>query len=183
VHELIVILPLKLRGVETGEPASAISARPATSTTQPAGQVALEQLMTRLSEMARTLQSQYRQKLSEMERASLNLAVAIASRLVHQTIRNGDFGIEKLVHDMIEQLNVKEPITIYLHPEDHLSLEQRLANRTPTDWAASAVRFVTDGSLERGCCRAEAAELQIVSRLDEQIASIHKHLTASIDDG
>ena len=57
-----------------------------------------------------------------MQKLAVELAVAIASRLLHDQIQAGDYPVENLVRTVVERLDTPQPVTVFLHPEDLAAL-------------------------------------------------------------
>jgi len=139
-------------------------------------QAALDSVTAALQEF----QEREKLRLTEMQQVAIELAVAIASRLTHAKIHAGDFGIEGLVREVLEQVDRKQPATLYLHPQDMALLEKR-AGDEPTLFATSQpVRLAADPALARGNCRAEWGDVSILSAWQQQLPEIHQHLLRGI---
>src|SRR5947209_3319653 len=102
MFELNVTLPHPLRDVELIDPRTPIAADVPTASAT--AQEALNQLVARLSETAQQLQTGYRRQLSDMNKATVILATAIAEKLLHQKLARGEFPVEALVRSVTEQL-------------------------------------------------------------------------------
>ena len=82
-----------------------------------------------LTSAAMALRKDVDRMRGEMEAAAVELAMAVASRLIHKAIDAEAFGVEELVHELTARLEGDRAVTVFLHPED-LKLLQR---RTPAD--------------------------------------------------
>jgi flagellar assembly protein FliH len=143
---------------------------------------ALQRVMNRLVEVAEELQDQQRQRLEEMQRAAVELAVAVASRLVHERLDKGEFAVEALVRQAVDRLGVNQPVTVYLHPSDLALLEKRLATGSHPALNLTALRLTADASLGRGDCRAEAGDLSVLAKMQEGLADIRRHLLDTLPE-
>jgi flagellar biosynthesis/type III secretory pathway protein FliH len=119
--------------------------------------------------------------LDEWQRSAVELAVTIAARLVHDSIRAGDFAVEEVVRSAIELLGPRGPFAVRLHPADVTLLETRLGGETLAT-SADAVTVTADASIERGGCTVEAPEATVTSRLAEQLATMREELLRSLAD-
>ena len=190
--EIDIPLRSRLRGVERINPAMPLApaapvvaarAAPAPAAHDLEQDVALSQLLKNLSSAARDLQAQYRQRLVESEKATVQLAVAIAGRLIHEKLAASEFAVEKLVHKVVERLETREPVTVFLHPLDLALLEQRLQGQ-PNPWGMErSLTFAAAAAMGRGCCRAEAGEWRVDAQLDVQLADIRDRLLRSVGQG
>jgi flagellar assembly protein FliH len=140
---------------------------------------AIERTLTSLQEAVKGLEAQQRQRLVELQRMAVELSVAIASRLVHETLRAGDFAVEALVRKAVAKLEPRGPVTVRLHPEDVKLLEQRLKGQ-PLLPENADVHLVADPALGRGGCRAEAGDILVTSQWEGQLEEIRQHLLRSV---
>jgi flagellar biosynthesis/type III secretory pathway protein FliH len=67
-----------------------------------------------------------------------------------------------------------------LHPLDLALLEKRLAADGAAPFDRAALRLAGDAGLGRGGCRAEAGDLHVVARVEEQLADIRRHLLETL---
>ena len=61
-----------------------------------------------------------------------------------------DVGLEEVVREVIEQIDRKQPATLFLHPADLALLEGRIENLDSLFQANEKLRFDTDATLARG---------------------------------
>lgn len=199
-HEVVIPLRRPLRNVLVADPQAplAVSAPPAMPTPVAAPEPArvdparaaqeqrwreereaIERTLASLLEAARTLEGQHRQRLTEMQRVAVELAVAIASRLIHAKIEAGEFNIQALVQKAVEQLDPRQPVTMRLNPQDLALLQARMGGQ-PLLHESVEVRLVPDPALGRGDCRAEAGDVSVLSQLPAQLEEVRKHLLRSV---
>jgi len=133
-----------------------------------------------LTEATRSLHDQERAGLAEMQQAAVELAVAIASHLIHDKIEKGDFAVETLVRKAVQRLGAKQLVTVCLHPDDIALLERRVGGDTVLFGSTAEIRLVPDRSLGRGDCRAEAGEVKVLAQVEAQLAGIRRHLLRSL---
>ncbi len=86
----------------------------------------IETMLARLVDSVHQLQLDHRLRLAELQQAAVEIALTIATRLLHQQINAGDFNIEAMVREMVGQLGDDVPVTIRLNPQDLLLVERRL---------------------------------------------------------
>jgi flagellar biosynthesis/type III secretory pathway protein FliH len=140
---------------------------------------AVLQTLDGLKAAVRDLQAQQRQRVGELRTMTVELAVKIAERLVHEKIQAGDYNLEGLVRDLVKQLDADQPVTIRLHPDDLALLERRLAGQ-PLLTEGPETRYVADPTVEHGNALAEAGSLSVQSNREKQLADIHEHLLRSV---
>lgn len=141
---------------------------------------AIERTLAAMMEAARALAAERDQRRSEMQRVAVELAVTIASRLIHERIDAGQFALETLVRQTVERLDPSQPVIVRLHPDDIILLEKRLGNNQPLLPHRKDISIVADPGLERGACRAEAGAVRVLSQWKDQLEEIHQHLLRSV---
>jgi hypothetical protein len=116
-------------------------------------------------------------RLREWQRAAVELAATLATRLLHDRIAAGDFPMEAKVRDMLAQAGDDSPATVYLNPADLDVLQARLGG--PLVPGRDDPRFVPDPSLGRGDCRVESKEAVLVSEITRELQEIRDDLLRS----
>jgi flagellar biosynthesis/type III secretory pathway protein FliH len=139
---------------------------------------AIQQTLARLREAASEIVGQRDRRRDEWQRAAVELAVTLATRLVHDEVQGGRFAVENLVKSMVEQLPPGEPVRVALHPDDLALLQSRLGDRPLTE--GKEVRLAADSTLGRADCRVEAGDVMLVSQLEVQLAEMRRELLRSL---
>jgi len=143
---------------------------------------AIEAFFGSVEEQLKDVEDRRRQALGELQQLAVELAVSIASRLVHDTIDADAFAVDKMVGQMLARFENAEPTEIRLHPDDLQLLKRRVEGKPPP-WANhSSYRLVADAKLKRGDCRIESGDFGMLSRVDLQLSEIRHHLLESLDD-
>jgi flagellar assembly protein FliH len=117
--------------------------------------------------------------LHELREAAVELAHAIASKLVFQQLATGTFPVDRLVAEVLRRLDTHEPATVKLHPED-LALVQQDEEFVRSLESEGGVRLIADPKLTRGDCRAAAGETTVVYELRRQIEEIRRELLSTV---
>jgi flagellar biosynthesis/type III secretory pathway protein FliH len=186
-HEFLISTTRPLHGVhlEDSHSAAEAVAAPAALAAAAVNQAeaeALRRLLLQLSDVAEELQAQQKRRLEEMQQVAVELAVAIASRLVHERLQSGDFAVESLVQQAVQRLETNQPVTVYLNPDD-LALLERHGARPDAPLAGEApLRLLADSALGRGDCRAEVGDVQVLTQVREQLGEIRRHLLEALPD-
>jgi len=143
---------------------------------------AIEAFFESVEEQLKEAESRRRQTLGELQQLAVELAVSIASRLIHDAIDADAFAVDKMVGQMLARFENAEPTEIRLHPADLQLLKRRVEGKPPP-WADhSAYRLVADAKLGRGDCRIESGDFGMLSGVDLQLSEIRHHLMESLDD-
>lgn len=119
--------------------------------------------------------------LDELRAVAVELAHAIASKLVFQKIASNSFPVDRLVSEVLGRLSNREPATVRLHPDDLAVLNKdKLVGVAGTIDSEREVRLVADASLARGDCKAVAGEITVIYELRRQIEEIRAELLSTV---
>lgn len=140
----------------------------------------IETLLARLLDSVHELQSNQQRRLSELQQAAIEIALTIATRLLHRQIIAGEFDIAAMVKDMVGQLGDDVPVTVRLNPEDLALLEKRLEGQPLFPELPNSPKLVADTSLGRGDGRVEGKATTLLSELPGQLTEIREDLMRSL---
>lgn len=118
-------------------------------------------------------------RLRGWQRAAIELAMTIATRLLHERVVSGEFPMEAKVRDMVAQLGETGPVTIRLHPDDLDALTWRLGGK-PLLPNKSDPQLVPDPALARGECQVEGKESMLLSDVTRELQDIRDELLRSL---
>jgi flagellar biosynthesis/type III secretory pathway protein FliH len=180
IQELTIRVPAGLRDVVLVDAAAPLG--PVENHMLHEQRQALRTVLGKLMEVAGELQDQRRQRLEEMQQVAVEIALAVASRLVHEKLEKADSGVEELVRQAVQRLNTSQPITIALHPKDLDLLQNRSGKAVPLSADGGPLRMIGDPSLNRGDCRADAGDTSLLADVQEQLADIRRHLLETLPE-
>lgn len=118
-------------------------------------------------------------RLVEWQQAAVELALTIATRLLHERIESDSFAIDAKVSDMIAQLGDDAAVTVRLNPADLALLNARLGGRPLVPYRGDP-RFVADPNLGRGDCQVEGRESMLLSDVVRELDEIRDELLRSL---
>lgn len=118
-------------------------------------------------------------RLQQLQKVAVELALTIATRLLHERVQSGEFQMETKVRDMIAQMGDEAPAVVHLNPIDLALLESRLEG-APLLPGKDDPRIVPDASLARGDCRVEGREGMLLSDLTRELQEIRDDLLRSL---
>jgi flagellar biosynthesis/type III secretory pathway protein FliH len=136
-------------------------------------------VLNNLNSAIAELRKDQSERLLQWQRAAVELAMTIATRLLHEKVVSGDFPMEAKVRDMLQQLEDEAPVAVRLNPEDLKLLESRLGNE-PLLPGQDNPRLVPDTTLARGECRLEGKETMLLSDVGRELAEIRDELLRSL---
>ena len=136
--------------------------------------------LIQLQQVTRCSEEQLSGLMSEVREATIELAHAIAAKLIFEQIERDRFPIENLVHEVLARLPTREAAIIRLHPADLALLEELPAIRGSGAEGERSLQYVADATLARGDCRATAGEIKVVYELRHQIEEIRRQLLSTV---
>ncbi len=130
-----------------------------------AGAKRAEAMLRRLAQTIEELGALRTQMVHQTERQMVQLAIAVARRVVGREIAlDGDL-IVAMARVALDRLGERTPATIRLHPEDLAAIGQ-------AEWAGPHVRVVGDPTLSRGGCLVESEFGLIDASVDAQFEQL-----------
>ena len=115
----------------------------------------------------------------EMQEATVELACAIASKLIFEEVDSDRFPIANLVHEVISRLDTTAAAVVRLHPDDLALIQQQpMISGTGED---RSLEFVADPTLNRGDCKAKSGEISVVYQLRRQIDDLRRQLLSTVN--
>ncbi len=140
---------------------------------------ALEEAAAQLQHAAKTMQVHWQQILMpELQQTTIELAHAIAAKLVLDRVHSDQFPIENLVREVVERLSTDQPIVVKLHPADLSVWQQHVESHISATTLGDHVCVQADASLARGDCKAASGEMSIVYELRRQIEELRQQLVS-----
>jgi flagellar assembly protein FliH len=124
-----------------------------------------------LRRMAHTVEELERLKASlvhQTERQVVQLALALARRIVRRELTLDPDLVGAMAHVALERLGDASPATIRLNPEDYAVV----ASQRGEPWAGANVSVVPDAALPRGGCHVESAFGVIDASVDAQLGEL-----------
>lgn len=102
------------------------------------------------------------------------LSVEIARKILVQKVQNGDYQIESIVKEALENAPTRQDVVVHLNPQDLVQC-QRLQQDDPTG-TLSGIKFVSDPSIGRAECLLESPKGIIESLIDQHLERIGEAL-------
>jgi flagellar assembly protein FliH len=137
-----------------------------------AGNRRSDAMLRRLGETLEELASLRRTLLQQSERQLVQLALAIARRIVRREIAADEELLTALARVAIDRLGDSGPATIHLHPDDFA----RAAARGAHQWEAAHVSVVADPAVSRGGCLVESPFGFVDAGIDAQFQELARAL-------
>ena len=144
-----------------------------------AGVKRTDAVLRRLGETIDELAGLRRQILHQSEQQLVQLALALARRIVRRELAADDELLGALARVALERLGEARPATIRLHPED---FARSTAGRLE-QWAAAHVSVVADPTVNRGGCLVESPFGFVDASIEAQLQELAGALLESAHPG
>ena len=138
-------------------------------------------MVVQLVETVQELQQQQRQSLTEMQQATVELAVAAASWMTGTAIEADQFAVDDLVRLALQRLEADAPVRVHLNPQDHALLVS-LLRQTPEAELLEQIVCVENPTLARGSCRMESGNRILVSDMETRLEEIRRLWMENLND-
>lgn len=154
---------------------------PTNNTGHTASAQELENQKTRFAKLCQTLGNiteklrQFSDEASTKHKEQIaKLSVEIARKLLMQKVQKGDYEIESIVKEALENAPTLRDVVVHLNPEDLASC-QKLQADVPNSGLAD-IKFVADSNIGRAECLLETPKGIVKSSFDEQLERISEAL-------
>jgi flagellar assembly protein FliH len=127
-----------------------------------------EAILRRLTQTIEELTTLRSQMIHQTERQMVQLALAIARRVVHREVSLDQDLLIAMARVALDRLGDSAEVTIRLHPEEYAATgAARVAQLT-----AASVTVVADARVQRGGCRVESSVGALDVGIDAQLQEI-----------
>jgi|GEM_PF-2206669 len=117
--------------------------------------------------------------IEEFQAAAIELALTVATRLLHERVVENNYAIEEIVRDMVGQLIDDTPVAIRMNPKDVELLERRLGGE-PLLSGTNDPRLIADATLRRGECNVEGRSSIIMTDVARLLGEIRTEMLRSL---
>lgn len=121
-------------------------------------------------------EEQARQALAEAEREMVELALAVASKILAKEIAENPTVVLPIVRAAIDKVRDQEQVTVRVHPDDYelvLAARLELSSMLSRD---NALSVVADGALKSGDCVLDTPYGTVDARIDTQLELVKSAL-------
>ncbi len=102
------------------------------------------------------------------------LSVEIARKILMQKVEDGDYEIQSIVKEALNNAPTRQNIVVHLNPEDLAECQKALRNEP--DGTLKDVKFVSDSNIGRAECLLESPKGIVESLINEHLDRISKAL-------
>jgi len=136
-----------------------------------AGGKRAEAMLRRVAQTIEELGNLRQTLIHETEREMVQLALALARRVVHREVTLDPELAAALAHVALERLGTNTPATIRLNPEDYTIVAQDSSR-----WGGQTVTVVPDPAISRGGCLVESAFGSVDATIERQFDELSRAL-------
>ncbi len=129
-----------------------------------------------LESAAEKLHAVYEKMVVEHRQAIAKLAVEIARKLLAQKVKEGDYQIETIVQEALNNVPTRQDIVIKLNPAD-LEKCQQMSQK---DSALASVKFIADPSIGAAECIVETPKGKVESLIDDHLEHVARALSKAV---
>ncbi len=129
-------------------------------------------MLRRLTQTLDELMALRTQMIRQTERQMVQLAIAVARRIVHREVTLDQDLILAMARVALDRLDEAAHVTVRLHPEEF----EATATTRASKWTSSHVTVVADPRVGRGGCRVESEFGTIEASVDAQIQEVARAL-------
>jgi flagellar biosynthesis/type III secretory pathway protein FliH len=127
-----------------------------------------------------TLRTQHEEIFRAAEETVVRLSVAIAQRIVGDTVRVDDAVVLTTVRRALEHAAEAQRVNVHVHPSDLQLVEQHASGWAGLTPRARTVRFQADPHVGRGGCVVETESGHVIADLDEQLRTLEAALVERV---
>ncbi len=99
-----------------------------------------------------------------------HLSVEIARKILMYKVENGDYEIESIIKEALENAPGREELTVHLHPDDLEKCQK--AQEDELRGVLAGVKLVSDSNIGRAECLIESPKGIVKSLIDENLERI-----------
>lgn len=149
----------------------------------------VQNVLEHLGESVEEFESRRQSMIGELQTVAVEIAVAVASKLVFRELENAESVALPLVQQLVENLDQRFQCKVWLNPDDltivedskRIDCEQDSSNAS-TAQNEQPIVFIADPKLARGDCRIDNGSETLISSIQSKLSEIRHHLIESLQD-
>jgi flagellar assembly protein FliH len=136
-----------------------------------------EQAMQVIEGAAEKLYRVYEKMIVEHRQAIAKLAVEIARKILAQKVKEGDYQIESIIQEALNNAPTRQDIVVRLNPQDLARCQQM---QQQGEGAYADVKFVADPGIGPAQCVVETPKGKVESLIDEHLEQVGRALSKAV---
>ncbi len=135
-----------------------------------------QQAIRVLEAAAEKLHRVYEKMVVEHRQAIAKLAVEIARKILAQKVKDGDYQIESIIQEALNNAPTRQNIVVRLNPQDLARCQQMQQG----DGTLASVKLVTDPDIGPAQCVIDTPKGRVESLIDEHLEQVSRALTKAV---
>lgn len=135
-----------------------------------------EQAMQVIEAAAEKLHRVYEKMIVEHRQAIAKLAVEIARKILAQKVKDGDYQIESIIQEALNNSPTRQNVVVRLNPQDLARCQQMQQG----DGAFASVKLVADPDIGPAQCVIDTPKGKVESLIDEHLEQVARALTKAV---
>jgi flagellar biosynthesis/type III secretory pathway protein FliH len=127
-----------------------------------------------INEVVTKLNQLYEKVFAEQKEEIARLSVEIARKVLMQKVEDGDYKIESIIKEALNNAPTRQDIVVHLNPEDLEECQEALKENP--GGSLSDIKFVSDSNIGRAECLLESPKGVVESLINEHLERISKAL-------
>jgi flagellar biosynthesis/type III secretory pathway protein FliH len=123
------------------------------------------------------LHTVYEKMIVEHRQAIAKLAVEIARKILAQKVKDGDYQIESIIQEALNNSPTRQDVIIRLNPQDLLRCQQM---QQQGEMAVAGVKFVADPGIGPAQCVVETPKGKVESLIEEHLEQVNRALCKAV---
>lgn len=134
----------------------------------------IKSVVAGLQETIEEYEQRRQQSLHELQKIAVELGVLAGGHVARTEIERDNVGIERLITDAVEKLQILEAAKVRIHPADHELLNHHLGTKA-VPWDGERMSVVADETMERGELRLDTKSGRAVySNVKLRVDELHE---------
>ena len=135
-----------------------------------------EQAMQVIEAAAEKLHRIYEKMIVEHRQAIAKLAVEIARKILAQKVKDGDYQIESIIQEALNNSPTRQNVVVRLNPQDLARCQQMQQG----DGAFASVKLVADPDIGPAQCVIDTPKGKVESLIDEHLEQVARALAKAV---
>ena len=135
-----------------------------------------DKAMQAMEAAAKKLQLVYEKMIVEHRQAIAKLSVEIARKILSQKVKDGDYQIESIVQEALNNAPARQNIVVRLNPQDLAKCQQMQQG----DSALASVKLVADPGIGPAECVVETPKGKVESLIDGHLEQVTRALSKAM---
>jgi flagellar biosynthesis/type III secretory pathway protein FliH len=132
------------------------------------------QSLKALNDAVAKLNNFYETVFAEQKEEITKLSMEIARKVLMQKVEDGDYKIESIIKEALNNAPTRQDVVVHLNPEDLADCQKALGETSDSDLAG--VKLVSDSKIGRAECLLESPKGIVESLINEHLDRISKAL-------